>query len=96
MVQQLDQRLDLDSQDKFGSMDNSNSETFTSLDPYLLSAAQHIYQKCYEVYPERAEQTRGVAIDRETHRGQLIFRERPILLPWEAFIPSEELIISHD
>jgi len=95
MVQQLD-KSSLSSQGEFVSMDNSTSETFKQLDPYLLSAAQHIYQKCYEVYPERAEQTRGVAIDRETHRGQLIFKEHPILLPWESFVPSEELIISHE
>lgn len=63
------------------------------IDPYLLSAARHIYQKCYEVYPEKAEQTSGVAIDRETYRGQLIFQDKPILLPWESFIPSEELHI---
>jgi hypothetical protein len=60
-------------------------------DPYLVKAAQHIYQKCYEIYPERAEQTQGVAIDRETYRGQLIFQDNPILLPWESFIPSEQL-----
>ncbi len=61
------------------------------IDPYLLSAARHIYQKCYEIYPEKAERTSGVAIDRETYRGQLIFHEKPILLPWESFIPSEQL-----
>ncbi|NBD34005.1 MAG: hypothetical protein GVY17_13820 [Cyanobacteria bacterium] len=78
MVQQLDSTLE--------------TQTFTALiDPYLLSAARHIYQKCYEVYPEKAEQTSGVAIDRETYRGQLIFKDKPILLPWESFIPSEEL-----
>lgn len=60
-------------------------------DPYLLRVAQHIYQKCYEIHPTKAEQMEGVAIDRETHRGQLIFKEKPILLPWETFIPSEEL-----
>jgi len=78
MVQQIDS---IPETDNFASL----------IDPYLLSAARHIYQKCYEVYPEKAEQTSGVAIDRETHRGQLIFHDRPILLPWESFIPSEEL-----
>jgi hypothetical protein len=78
MVQQLD----------------SHPETGTfnlPIDPYLLNAARHIYQKCYEIYPERAEQTQGVAINRENYRGQLIFKEKPILLPWESFIPSEQL-----
>lgn len=62
-------------------------------DPYLLRVAQHIYDKCYEIYPQKAEQMQGVAIDRETYRGQLIFKEKPILLPWETFIPSTELEI---
>jgi len=84
MVQQLD----------------STSETSTNvpqdassslINPYLIKAAQHIYQKCYEVYPERAERTQGVAIDRETYRGQLVFQDNPILLPWESFISSEHL-----
>lgn len=74
-----------------------NSEAFNHLaDPYLLDAARHIYQKCYEIYPERAEQTSGVAIDRETYRGQLMFKDKPILLPWESFVPSEELIIEDE
>lgn len=71
----------------------SDAENFMSLvDPYLLNAARHIYQKCYEIHPEKAEQTQGIAINRETYRGQLIFNEKPILLPWESFIPSEELV----
>ncbi|AFZ43409.1 hypothetical protein PCC7418_1207 [Halothece sp. PCC 7418] len=75
---------------------NPEAQQFTAfIDPYLLSAARHIYQKCYEVYPEKAEQTSGVAIDRETYRGQLIFREKPVLLPWESFIPSEQLQADH-
>lgn len=78
MVQQLD------SHPKTGTFN-------LSIDPYLLNAARHIYQKCYEIYPERAEQTQGVAINRENYRGQLIFKEKPILLPWESFIPSEQL-----
>jgi hypothetical protein len=33
----------------------------------------------------------GVAINRDTYRGQLIFRENPILLPRESFIPLKQL-----
>lgn len=62
------------------------------IDPSLLHAARNIYVQCYAAYPEKAEQTSGVAIDRETYRGQLMFRDNPILLPWESFIPSEELV----
>lgn len=73
---------------------DSTPETkqFSSLtDPHLVNAARHIYQKCCETNPEKAEQTYGVAIDRETYRGQLIFKEKPTLLPWESFIPSDIL-----
>lgn len=71
---------------------NSIPENVSPLfDPYLLRVAQHIYEKCYEISPQKAEQMQGVAIDRETYRGQLIFKEKPILLPWETFIPSEEI-----
>jgi len=64
------------------------------VDPYidLVNAARYIYQRCYEIYPEKAEQMQGIVIDRGTYRGQLIFKEKPILLPWESFIPSEELL----
>ncbi len=57
----------------------------------LVKLAWQIYQKCYESYPEKAEQMEGVVINRETYRGQLIFRtDNPILLPSECFIPTEE------
>ncbi|PSO48722.1 MAG: hypothetical protein BRC33_08870 [Cyanobacteria bacterium SW_9_44_58] len=80
MVQQLD------------STPETSTDVSTQLrDPYIIKAAQYIYQKCYEIYPKKAEQTQGVAIDRETYRGQLIFQDNPILLPWESFIPSEQL-----
>lgn len=84
MVQQLDSTLET-------STDVSWKASAQEIDPYLVKAAQHIYQKCYEVYPERAEQTQGIAINRETYRGQLIFQDNPILLPWESFIPYEQL-----
>lgn len=68
----------------------------TLIDPYLLSAARHIYEKCYDMYPEKAGQTSGVAIDRETYRGQLIFKDKPILLPWESFVPWEQLQLDEE
>jgi hypothetical protein len=33
----------------------------------------------------------GVAIDRFTYRGKLIFRAKPILLPQECFVPLSQL-----
>ena len=33
----------------------------------------------------------GVAIDKDTYRGQLVFREKPILLPGECFVNINQL-----
>ncbi|MEB3293601.1 MAG: hypothetical protein VKJ24_10610 [Synechococcales bacterium] len=59
------------------------------LDPSLLQAAKHIYQTFHAVHPEVIELPAGVAINRFTYRGKLIFSGKPILLPQEQFIPFE-------
>lgn len=61
------------------------------LDPSLLRAARQIYRIYYEVHPDQTQRPYGIAIDRYTHRGKLIFRNRPILLPQECFIPLSQL-----
>lgn len=61
------------------------------LDPSLLQAARHIYRTYYEVHPDQVQRPIGVAIDRFTHRGKLIFTGKPILLPQECFIPVGQL-----
>ncbi|NEQ84025.1 hypothetical protein BJP37_25375 [Moorena bouillonii PNG] len=61
------------------------------LDPTVLKAAKHIYRVYYEVHPYLDEQPSGVAIDRYTLRGKLIFSDRPILLPTECFVPLSQL-----
>jgi hypothetical protein len=61
------------------------------LDPALLRAARQIYRTYYEVHPEVTQRPFGVAIDRYTHRGKLIFRNKPILLPQECFVPFSQL-----
>jgi hypothetical protein len=61
------------------------------LDPALLRAAQRIYRRYYGMQNKLDKRPCGVAINRETHRGQLIFRENPILLPGEVFISLKEL-----
>lgn len=45
------------------------------LDPSVLRAARQIYRTYYEVHPEVTQRPFGVAIDRFTHRGKLIFRD---------------------
>ncbi len=61
------------------------------LDPALLRAARQIYRTYYEVHPELTQRPYGVAIDRYTHRGKLIFRSKVILLPQESFVPFGQL-----
>jgi hypothetical protein len=66
--------------------------TFSALlDPALLQAARYIYQTYYEVHPEQTQRPIGIAIDRYSHRGKLIFGQKPILLPKECFIPLNQI-----
>ena len=61
------------------------------LDPALLRAARQIYRTYYEVHPDLTQRPSGVAIDRYTFRGKLIFKKKPILLPQEYFVPFSQL-----
>ncbi len=61
------------------------------LDPAVLRAARQIYRTYYEVHPDYIQRPSGVAIDRYTYRGKLIFRKKPILLPQECFVPFSQL-----
>lgn len=61
------------------------------LDSSLLQAARQIYRDYYEVHPDQVQRPIGVAIDRFTLRGQLVFRRKPILLPQECFVPLNQI-----
>lgn len=61
------------------------------LDPTLIRAARQIYRTYYEVHPDRMDKPLGVAIDRYTYRGKLIFLRKPILLPQECFVPFSQI-----
>lgn len=61
------------------------------LDPALLQAARHIYQTYYEVHPEQTQRPIGIALDRYSYRGKLIFGAKPVLLPKECFIPLSQI-----
>jgi len=60
-------------------------------DPSLVQAARVIYETYYRVHPEMTDLPLGVAIDRATYRGKLIFHRKPILLPKESFIPLSSI-----
>lgn len=61
------------------------------LDPSLLRAARRIYRTYCSLHARLTRRPFGVAIDRHSQRGQLIFQEKPILLPGECFIPVKQL-----
>jgi hypothetical protein len=71
------------------SSDSFDLEPIT-LSPVILKAARNIYQTYVDTHGNR-QQPLGVAIDRYTYRGQLIFSGQPILLPHECFVTLKEI-----
>lgn len=66
-----------------------NDEDYTAyLDPMLIRSARLIYETYFAVHPE-IDRPLGVAINRITHRGKIIFTGKPVLLPQECFVPFE-------
>lgn len=60
-------------------------------DPALLRTARQIWRDYHENHRERGKRPLGVAINRANHRGHLLFRQKPILLPQECFIPFNQI-----
>ncbi len=60
-------------------------------DPTLIKAARKIYRTYCNLNSQVNRKPCGVAINRENYRGQLVFREKPILLPGECFIPINQI-----
>ena len=56
----------------------------------VVESAQATYQLYCKTHTE-PQPPLGVAVDRNTHRGQLIFSEHPILLPHETFVPLSQI-----
>lgn len=72
--------------------DASESVSLSALlDPALLQAARSIYRTYYEVHPDEIQRPIGVALDRFSLRGKLIFGAKPILLPRECFVPLGQI-----
>jgi hypothetical protein len=61
------------------------------IDPSILRAARKIYHLHREVLADYFQRPLGIAVDRHTYRGQLIYRTKPILLPDERFVPIEQI-----
>ena len=56
----------------------------------MLASARETYHAYCQIHSE-AQPPMGVAMDRNTGRGQLIFSEHPILLPHEYFISVDQM-----
>ena len=57
------------------------------LDPTIIQAARKIYRAYLNIYTQLQKKPFGVVINCKTFKGQLVFKEQPILLPEEYFIP---------
>jgi len=64
--------------------------TIEAVDTPLLAAAQSIYNLYQQVHGVNTSPA-GVAVNRQTLRGHVIFTTQPVLLPQECFIPSDHL-----
>jgi hypothetical protein len=71
------------------SSDSFDLEPIT-LAPGIVRAARNIYQAYADTHGTKQVPI-GVALDRYTLRGQLIFTSRPILLPHECFVPMRNI-----
>jgi hypothetical protein len=76
-------------------LNNSNQQREREIsalsDPALIRSARRIYRTYCFINPKQSKRPFGVAINPENHRGQLIFKSKPILLPGESFIPVKQL-----
>ena len=60
-------------------------------DPILIKAARNIYRNYYSLSIPSSEEPMGIVINRDSHRGQLVFKQKPVLLPRECFIPLKQI-----
>lgn len=70
-------------------LENSRARIDASHAP-ILASARAVYHTYCNAHLE-FEEPLGVAVDRNTFRGQLIFSTQPILLPHECFVPFDQL-----
>jgi hypothetical protein len=65
------------------------------IDPALLKAGIDIYEFYCQINPDRSKRRQpiGVAMNKISYQGKLIFSSYPILLPQEYFISIDQLEI---
>lgn len=68
-----------------------NQSSMIFFDPTLIKAARNIYRNYSNLNVPNGNSPQGVIINRDSHRGQLAFNSKPILLPRECFIPIKQI-----
>ncbi len=81
----------MNSQSQNGDESFVDKRTKDLLDPSLVKSAREIYNNYRHFHVKIKKTPVGVAIDKNTHKGQLLFTDRPILLPNEYFISIEQI-----
>jgi hypothetical protein len=72
--------------------EESNPEEYNMLfDPRVLRVAHKLYRLYFEIHGQPERIPTGVAVNRNSYRGCLLFRHHPILLPDECFVPGDQL-----
>ncbi len=69
-------------------------ESLTSgqfMEPNLLKSARQLYRAYCETHPYHPQRPVGVAVNRLTYRGKLIFSGQPVLLPEECFLSYNQI-----
>lgn len=69
----------------------TNESNMVFHDPILIKAARNIYRNYYNLAIPSDDRPMGIVINRDSHRGQLVFKRKPILLPREYFIPLRQI-----
>jgi hypothetical protein len=57
----------------------------------LVGTACALYQKYLQIHEHRAKEPIGVVLNPISYRGKLLFRQSPVLLPEERFIPLHQM-----
>ena len=62
-----------------------------SFDPTAVQAAKTVYRKYLSLYSQIPKEPFGIVLNKKTFKGYLSFREQPILLPGEYFVPLNQI-----
>lgn len=69
----------------------SNAQDTALLDPLILITARKIYLSYCKTHTANPRRPTGAVIGYDGDRGQLVFKDKPILLFREYFVPFEQI-----